>query len=217
MIHIERLPEPDILRDEKANWLEKYQQKRLCKPGTRPDSKQYGHREVRDALSAMSFHKCFYCESGLGEGDGEIDHYQSVAAYPELAFEWNNLYLSCKDCNRRKLSEDSVSVTKCLDPCDKTEDPADHLTFDDESICAKLSSERGEQTIRKYLLNREALKYQRVKQLHQLERLIRFMKTLQLQDNQDGVQKVRERISRWKQRDHLFSLMFCVYLDDIEL
>ncbi len=62
MIRIERLPEPEILKKKKEKWLALYLQKLKDTPGARPPSGKYAHREIRETLESMSFHKCFFCD-----------------------------------------------------------------------------------------------------------------------------------------------------------
>jgi hypothetical protein len=157
MIHVQRLPEPEILKNKKDEWTKAFLGKRAKNLSHRPSSSQYAHQKIRDTLGAMSFHKCFYCECKVGvgkDGNPEVDHHIEVSEKPESAFEWNNLYLSCQDCNRGKLEHSQIPVSECLDPCDLAENPADHLTFDDEFIRSNAGSFKGMKTIQKYKLDR---------------------------------------------------------------
>ncbi|OQX80987.1 MAG: hypothetical protein B6D64_02470 [Bacteroidetes bacterium 4484_276] len=61
MIHINRLPKPDILTRKEKEWTEKF----LASDKKRPDNSKYGHKEIRTQLNSMSYHKCFYCERKL--------------------------------------------------------------------------------------------------------------------------------------------------------
>jgi uncharacterized protein (TIGR02646 family) len=162
VISITRLPEPARLTENKEKWLAAYLERRQNKPGLRPNSRQYGHAEIRSVLEAMSFNKCFYCERKLDETGSQVDHYIEVAENPALAFHWRNLYLSCPDCNRKKLPNTTIPVSDCLDPCDPSENPMEHLTFDREIIRPKIGSLKGSQTVQKYRLDRENLNYLRL-------------------------------------------------------
>ena len=79
MRHIDRLPKPAILRDKQAEWQEKYEEKLVENPKARPDSSKYAHKDIRDTLYAMSYGKCFYCETKLSGGNKEVDHFIEVA------------------------------------------------------------------------------------------------------------------------------------------
>ena len=99
MRHIDRLPKPDILEKKQDEWLEKYLKKRESNPSARPDSSKYGNPSVKKCLHSCSFGKCFYCETKLNERSIEIDHFKEVHFFPELAYTWGNLYMSCSNCN----------------------------------------------------------------------------------------------------------------------
>ncbi len=218
MISITRLPEPTILDRKKEKWLAAYLRKRETNPQSRPFSSQYGHQEIRETLAAMSFHKCFYCERKLVETKGQVDHYIEVKEAPKLAFDWNNLYLSCPECNSKKISHRKAPVSECLDPCKPAENPADHLTFEGEYISPRPASQKGAKTIQKYKLDRGNLNHLRGRQLR------KFMETLlKLRDRQirDGGRSLtdseKELLASFKEPHHAFSLMFRSYLAKLEL
>ncbi|MEZ4447968.1 MAG: HNH endonuclease [Nannocystaceae bacterium] len=161
----------------------------------------------------MSFHKCFYCEQALGERS-EVDHYVEVSEAPERAFAWPNLYLACFECNRRKAPNSQRSAAECLDPCEPTQDPAEHLTFEDEIIRARSASERGLATIQKYLLDREDLNYKRLVQLkHFLHALDRIRQIHERESRRGMSAPEAELLAAFAAPDHPFSLMFRVLLE----
>lgn len=218
MILITRVPEPAILADKKDIWLQSYLQKRAKNPGQRPSSSQYGHQEIREILESMSFHKCFYCERKLTDIKGEIDHHITVEDDPKLAFTWTNLYLSCPDCNRKKLSNKTIPIADCLDPCNSSVDPANHLTFDDEIISSKGDSAKGLKTIQKYKLDRPDLNYLRAKQLQRFHKILIKLQDRQIQEGRTSLtSKEKEALNSFKQADHAFSLMFQVFLAELTL
>ena len=53
-------------------------------------------REIRASLERMQGNRCAYCE-GLVGADGHIEHFRRKGPghYPELTFDWPNLFLSC--------------------------------------------------------------------------------------------------------------------------
>ncbi len=214
MINIQRLPEPDILKKNKAKWMKAFLEKRAKGDIKRPSHSQYAHQQIRDTLGAMSFHKCFYCECKVGvgkDGNPEVDHHIEVSEEPKSAFKWSNLYLSCQGCNRGKLDNSQIPVSECLDPCDLTENPADHLTFDDEFIRSKACSSKGMKTIQKYKLDRDELDHLRVRQLRDFER---FLRQLYERGGKGALTlKEKEAINSFKQTEHAFSLMFSIYLN----
>jgi uncharacterized protein (TIGR02646 family) len=214
MIHLDRLPQPDILQQNRDTWLARFLERREQGDNPRPPSSQYGHQQIRDCLGAMSYQKCFYCETKIAEREAQIDHYIEVAESPELAFEWENLYLSCKGCNQKKRSNRFIPVVECIDPCGD-EDPGEHIAFENEIITAKNGSQIALRTISKYGLDRDELNYLRVKALQQFEKTLRELRErkgdLALTDDE------KEVLRRYQQMDHPFSLMFRVYLSDVQL
>ena len=70
----------------------------------------------------------------------------------------------------------------------------------------------GEQTIRKYSLDRQQLNYLRSKQLQRFERFIRELLEARIRGNRPFTQAEREAIASFGQADHEFSLMFQTYL-----
>jgi uncharacterized protein (TIGR02646 family) len=211
MRHLQRLPEPDVLRQRGPTWRERLE----TSDKARPDSRQYGHEEIRQTLRTMSHHKCFYCETKVAGGKNEeVDHYVEVAEDRSSAFAWNNLYLSCHMCNSKKRPNRQIPVLECIDPCGP-DDPGEHLTFEDEVITAKQNSVRGLKTIQKYDLNRGDLQQARTKALQEFERTLRRL------HERRGARPLNDReneiIRRFAQPDHPFSLMFEVYLESVDL
>jgi len=75
--------------------------------------KAYSHPEVKDALVFLFNGKCAYCESSfLHVYSGDIEHFRPKAEIEEakpnnkpgyywLAADWDNLLLSCRNCNQK--------------------------------------------------------------------------------------------------------------------
>jgi hypothetical protein len=154
----------------------------------------------------------------LSETEDEVEHYIEVAEKPELVFTWENLYLSCSECNGGKLPNTTIPVSDCLDPCDPSNDPADHLKFDDEQIISKANSQRGQRTIQKYRLNRDDLDHRRLKQLKQFYKLLDVVRQNQIREGRQTLtNQEKEALSIFKQPEHAFSLMFSIYLANLGL
>lgn len=164
MIHINRLPKPDILERKEKEWTEKF----LNSDKERPDASKYRHKEILSQLMSSSHSKCFYCECLLKGEPSEIDHNIEVTIDRSKAFEWENLYLSCENCNN-KLDENKIHKAEALDPCSDSNDTIrQNITFNDEQIIPYNNSEIGNNTIRKYRLDSQELDLKRSKQLHKL-------------------------------------------------
>ena len=153
MRHIDRLPKPAILVGKESEWSEKYKAKLEGDPKARPDNSKYAHKQIKDALYAMSYGKCFYCETRLLGENKEVDHFVEVAIDPSKAYDWDNLYLACTNCND-KIDHNAIPVTDVLDPCkDSDEEIQRNITFVDELISPVAFSEKGLRTIKKYRLD----------------------------------------------------------------
>ena len=144
----------------------------------------YKHDTVRDGLASVFKDKCAFCESKLSlavamsivhhfrpkqeavDDDGKV----SRPHYWWLAYEWNNLYLTCQQCavaagsrfpvDRRRAPVEAVGERLLaeepvlLDPC--YDDPDEHLCFKGDGTVHGLTR-RGTFTIATYALNRVPL------------------------------------------------------------
>lgn len=97
MRHLNRLPTPNILIKKQVEWTDKF----VSSSSKRPDNSKYAHKDILTDLCSISYHKCYYCEQKIKGIAQEIDHYIEVIEDKKLAFDWNNLYLSCSNCNNK--------------------------------------------------------------------------------------------------------------------
>lgn len=211
MRHLKRFSKPDKLVQKEQEWLDTF----LKSGNKRPNSSQYGHKDVRAKLDAMSGHKCFYCEQKLKGKPKEVDHFIEVADPngKNLAFAWENLYLACENCNG-KMPHKDIAVTDALNPCLDTDTEIEqHLTFDDEMIECANNSTKGDLTIRKYRLDSDELDLLRSKIL-----VIFYKKLATIEGDkakegrQDMTPKEIATLQHFKQADQPFSLMFRLLL-----
>ena len=89
MRYIERIAKPEILERKADTWQDAF----VGSDKKRRITTKYAHRQVRESLNTMSFHKCFYCERKLKDIPEEIDHFIEVAERKELAYEWGKSLL----------------------------------------------------------------------------------------------------------------------------
>lgn len=213
MRHIERLPVPAVLKEKQVEWQEKYDAKLAEYPHARPDSSKYAHKEIKDALYAMSYGKCFYCETKLSGGNKEVDHFIEVAIDHGKAYEWENLYLACSNCND-KIDHAAISVTDALDPCrDSDEEIQQNLTFVDEQISAVPDSQKGLNTIKKFKLNTELLDMRRGQWLKKLLKTVADIEGVMIEEGRKTITEAERKILlRYMSPDQPYSLMCEVYL-----
>lgn len=200
---------PGVIQKNAAAWLAAH----MKNPAARPPGRQYGHEDVRNALRAMSFHKCFYCEQRVTRTDEEVDHYLEHAERPDLAFTWENLYLSCTGCNNGKPPNRTLAVARCVDPCDPAQDPEADLLWRDEVVTERAGSARGQDTIRKYRLDRDELDLKRVKQLRVFDGAYREILLRMNAQGRNAMQLAEVELLRsFASPTQPFSAMFRAYL-----
>jgi uncharacterized Zn-finger protein len=208
-----RLPKPQILIDKEAKWKNDF----IASGKDRPDSSKYGHHKIRIQLATMSFYKCFYCESKLKLEPKEVDHHIEVSIQKDLAFHWENLYLSCDNCNN-KIPHNAISIDAALDPCRNNDAKIqEHLTFVDEMITTVDSSQLGFKTIQKYRLDSELLDKRRMTQLKSFHKvLIQILRKQNAEGRKDLNENDLKALNFFKQADQPYSLMFKVILDKMK-
>ena len=149
----------------------------------------YGHNQVKENLRELQDQKCCFCESKISHiSYGDVEHYRPKGGWVQnnepinkpgyywLAYDWDNLLLSCQVCNQRYkknyfplstpanralnhrgniLYEDPQFIHPVIDQ------PEDHIEFNEEIPKPKDTSLKGQITIEKLGLDRELLNEQR--------------------------------------------------------
>lgn len=169
---IQRHGKPKILEEKEEKWLEVF----LRSGNDRPSSSKYGNQNIRKILNNMSHTKCYYCETVLKNEPKEVDHFVEVAKDKNKAFEWENLYLACSNCNRSKKPDDRISVKSVIDSCNTSQKEIEqHLTFDSHQIYQNNASVKGKDTIQKFNLDSELLDHLRAEELRKFtEQLLKI-------------------------------------------
>ena len=192
----------------------------------------YNDGEVKDLLMEMHHGKCCYCEAKHGRGDLHVEHFRPRGAvrqppdgrneYPGyywLAYCWENLFLACPTCNRKKGSKfplanpeqrarshnDNVTSEQpaFLNPAE--DNPRDHIRFMDDAPWPL--TERGKQTIGELDLRRPDLTESRMRYISLLRINIDILK-VEPAPNIRGFQQEAVRIlEAAMQRDGPFSAM----------
>ena len=124
--------------------------------------------------------------------------------------------MSCSDPPRlaAKQPDTSIPVTDCLDPCDPSARPSEHLDFDDEMIRARPGSQKGSCTITKYTLDRVDLDHKRQRQLRRLDRTVISIQQRMIAEGRKTMTAAEKDLLRsFAQPDYPFSLMFTIYLE----
>ncbi|WP_295435402.1 retron system putative HNH endonuclease [uncultured Thiodictyon sp.] len=111
---------------------------------------------AKQALAAMSHHKCAYCESPINaERSGHVEHFRPKSLFPSLCYDWENYFLSCNGCNGQK-SDKWPAQGNYVRP--DQGDPAARFLFSrDGGIAAVPGDLEAENTIRDLGLDRSWL------------------------------------------------------------
>jgi len=205
MIFVNRaaLPVPEVLRSERAR-LATEKVRALLLSSDQDHLEQLRvtldpvfWRGAKPALLQLFHGKCAYCESAIAATQpGDIEHFRPKEGaeslkgerdqthYSWLAYDWDNILISCIDCGRRRKLGGRfagkgalfpveghrapllASVSECralekgtlLDPC--FDSPEEHLAFEEDGTCRSLT-DRGQLTIDVLGMNRPSLLDQR--------------------------------------------------------
>ncbi|EXH48833.1 HNH endonuclease [Acinetobacter baumannii] len=76
---------------------------------------KYNTAPIVEALAEICYSKCYLCENDEVQ-EVEVEHFLPHSKHPHLKFEWDNLFYSCKRCNRIK----GDNYEYILNPCDSS-------------------------------------------------------------------------------------------------
>ncbi len=185
MIKVERTTKPAVLEKKQQAWTQALLDA-ATRVGKQKAEGKYRHADIRNALNQMFHGKCAYCESKIAHvAYGHIEHFRpkSKPEFRALAFEWNNLMLSCPICNGAEYKGNHFPTPDeggpFIDPCE--DNPAVHLDFvvDRTARLATVvgKTTRGKTTEKMIGLNRPELRTHRSKRVMQLCVLSNFVQT----------------------------------------
>lgn len=191
------------------------------------DKSIYGHKNVKDSLIGIQGYKCCFCESKIGHiDDGDVEHFRPKAGWVQdeesinkpgyywLAYDWDNLLLSCGKCNQRfkrnyfplsteirALSHnDSVDDEEPIFIHPGNENAEMFITFNEEIPKEVDGNVRGQQTIKKLQLDRDGLNEQRKSKLDMVRDIYDLAKGLHINYPESELTKEsKRRIERWYQ------------------
>ena len=96
-------------------------------PSSLTTTSRYDGEDIKIQLLADQYEKCYLCERKR-DTDFEIEHHKSEHNFPDLAQDWNNLYMGCGYCNRKKSdSFDNTLVPKDCNIEDEIEQTIDFV------------------------------------------------------------------------------------------
>ena len=174
MIKIKKSPKPKILIDHAETWTQEYTS--CLAAGKKPSDEvatRYNDPTIKKALEKETHGKCAYCESKIKHiSYGDIEHIlpKNKDARPDLYVEWNNLTLSCEQCNRSGKRTYYDPQLPLINPY--TDIPSQHLQDLGPLIMPILGDDRAFVTRNVLKLNRAALVERRTERIAAVERLL---------------------------------------------
>jgi hypothetical protein len=81
---ITKLDEPEILKNNKQQWLQDY----ICDEDNSYKKYKYRHADIKQRLKDETGYKCVYCESKIGHNTpGDIEHKEPSSKFRDKHFE----------------------------------------------------------------------------------------------------------------------------------
>ncbi len=223
---------PEVLRTRGAAAIAALKQMTSAKrKAHKYDSKLYGGKTVKDVLKRLQHDKCCFCEATVSHvTHGDVEHYRPKAGWTQtdeqkltkpgyywLAYDFDNLYLSCQICNQvfkknyfplatpgQRVTDHTGDLSQedplIIDP--GHDDPEDFLTFNQEMAVARNDHAKGLETIKRTGLNRPATVSARFEYLETLEVLAQVARGPSAQ-----AAPARAHFKKVGQPKRLFSLM----------
>lgn len=176
MIRVERAPKPAVIEQYQFQWTQALLNAASKKNRTRAEMK-YRRPAIKTALVLMFHGKCAYCESKIRHVDyGHIEHFRpkSKPEFRSLAFDWDNLLLSCAVCNGAEHKgdrfPDAAKGGPLVNPCEDFPETHFEFVFDPRARLATVvgTTERGKMTEAILGLNRQDLRAYRSRLMAQL-------------------------------------------------
>jgi 5-methylcytosine-specific restriction endonuclease McrA len=169
MIKLNKLEEPEILKKNKAEWMKEYVEAKTANRVTNATRYRYRHPEIKLKIRKETSDKCAYCESKITHTyPGDIEHILPYSLFPTLIVEWENLTLSCGECNRRKLDYYDAAQP-LINPY--ADEPSDHLYAVGTLIYGKPKNSKGAFAELRLELNRTELLERRLERIKALRGL----------------------------------------------
>ncbi len=199
----------------------------------------YGHSDVKSSLKIVQSGKCCFCEAKIDHiSFGDVEHFRPKAGWVQekekinqpgyywLAYEWGNLFLSCQLCNqrhkknffpladntKRALShEHDISAESPVFIKPDVENPEKFIEFREEIPFPVEDNERGQQTICRLGLDREALNENRRSKLFPIRILYDLAKDIPettLEIKQKAINQIKKIASEYTADDAEYSAMF---------
>lgn len=174
MIKINKTQQPKILQDNSSQWTNEYLRALNSEIRMTDTIKtRYNHPDIKSALKNETHGKCVYCESKFEHVSyGDIEHIlpKNEGARPDMYVEWNNLTLSCEQCNRSGKYTYYDPALPLINPY--IDDPIDHFQDIGPLIFHIVGDERARITEKVLKINRFSLVDRRKEAIEKIEILL---------------------------------------------
>ena len=119
---------------------------------------KYDTIEVRKALQTLFMGKCYLCEN-FSPNSFKIDHFIPQNEDKDKILDWNNLFLSCDDCNSMRPRK--IPANGWLNPCNPEDDVEKDIKYKVEKVTHKpiFIASKDEQKIKNTIHLLERLHY----------------------------------------------------------
>ncbi len=207
----------------------------------------YADSSVKEALISMQHGKCCFCESKTTHiGYGDVEHYRPKAGYKQdeseplqkpgyywLAYEWDNLLLSCTLCNqqykknlfplltpekRARNHHDDIAAEQPLLINPTHIKPQNYIGFREEVPYAIDDNIYGKTTIKALGLDRENLNDKRRTILAEINLLFDLIKLADNQSENSELQTLARQANQKLKQSVLataeYSAMATAYIDE---
>lgn len=196
---------PDVLKpvriaQEESKLRKHYLQSPELRRYSRPpiNTEIFYAESVRAALHKTFHSRCAWCETHVAPRDEEIVHFRplsnakgledeaSAESYGWFAYAWDNLFLSCTECDRVRRNyfpvesvrapvlssweeANALETVLLINPC--RDDPLRHLSLSPDGALRALT-DKGKHTLLLFGLNRSELMFAREEQIRMVQTLI---------------------------------------------
>lgn len=178
MIKLQKIDEPQILKDNASTWEAELKSHSAKSPQHKIIEKKYNHRQIREKLKIETRNKCAYCESIVTANSYlHIEHIFPKKGRPDRVFKWDNLTFSCSVCNTNKGTEE-VDANTFVHPYN--DDPRSAFRFKGPLIVSRGTGPASEVMIKNIDLNRAELVARRAKVTVEIESIFRQSLSIQI-------------------------------------
>jgi hypothetical protein len=211
--------------------------------GRFPKRKYYSASPVKDLLVKLHRSKCCYCEKRFSRSNLHVEHFRpksgvrqtlnqkkdELPGYYWLAYRWDNLLLSCHDCNSRckgtrfplanprkraRSHHDDIGRERPLFVDPVGQEPRDHIRFDGDA--PEGLTPQGRMTIDGIGLRRNALREDRLEKIAEIDKSLEIREIAaahpEIPELRAVAEKARKFIEAAVQPDAEFSSMAIDYV-----